>query len=289
MFKSVVKKNGMLTLEDWLRDVEHVRDPQVLSNVLLSDCLFTDKVKILISLPKKAIGDIVGMRILESRLEDSGHQQLAQLVRWLSFWDLPKRKLKWSLTWSDLVVLWDTGMRRAVQREVFVQEEVRSLRKSLALSEDDKRQSTQLSAYEAELDSLNREYWRFSSVLGKLEGEVPPGILSKAFKLCRTDPNWYLCLWLRKDCARRGGCCGRNCGCCEKVRTTKRRWNRGHCTSVCGCYIRTHGRSDINAKKSELEDINSFRITYNMSHYSARINRAYVWGLSFLDELDLYF
>lgn len=170
------------------------------------------------------------------------------------------------------------------------------MRKSLALSAEDddknKRESTQknqLSTYEAELDSLNREYWRLSSVFGRLEGEVPPGILSKAFKFCRTDPNWYLCLWLRQDCARRGGCCGRDCGCCEKVRTTKRRWNQGHCTSVCGCCVRTHGRSDIDAKKSELEDINPFRITYNMSQYSARINRACIWGLSFLDELDLYF
>ena len=229
IFKSVGKKDtSMWTLEEWLRGVKHVRDPQAFSNALLSDCLFTDKVKILISLPKKAIGDVVGIRMLESRLEDSGHHQLAQFVHWLSFWDLPERDLEWSLTWSDLVVLWDIGMCRAVQQEVFVQEEVRSLRKSLALSENDKTESTQLSAYEAKLDSLNREYWRLSSVLGRLEGEVPPEILSKAFKLCRTDPNWYLCLWLRQDCARRGGCCGRDCRCCEKVRTTKRRWNRVH-------------------------------------------------------------
>lgn len=89
MFKSVAKKDSssMLTLEDWLRGVKRVSDPQALSNILLSDCvLFIDKVQILMSLPKKAIGDVVGMRMLESRLEDSGHHQLSQLVRWLSFW-----------------------------------------------------------------------------------------------------------------------------------------------------------------------------------------------------------
>lgn len=45
----------------------------------------------------------------------------------------------------------------------------------------------------------------------------------------------------------------------------------------------------MDSKKGELEDINPFRITYNMSQYSARINRAYTWGLSFLGELDMYF
>lgn len=55
-----------------------------------------------------------------------------------------------------------------------------------------------------------------------------------------------------------------------------------------GCCIRTQGRSDMDSKKSEVADINPFRITY-MSQYSARINQAYIWGLSFLNELDLYF
>ena len=56
---------------------------------------------------------------------------------------------------------------------------------------------------------------------------------------------------------------------------------------MCGCCIRTQGRKDINAAQCELEELNSFRIAYYMTQYSARVNRAYIWGLSFMDELDL--
>lgn len=207
------------------------------------------------------------MRLLESQLEDSGYPQLAQVVRWLSFWTLSKHDLKWGLTWSNLVVWWDIGMRRIVQREIYVQEELKALQKSQALSSGSERESTQLRAYETELHGLDHEYWRLSSILGRLEGEMPAGVLSKAFKSCRANPDWYLCQWLRQDCARRGGCCGRDCGCCEKARMTKRRWNRGHCTSVCGCCIRTQGRSNISVGQSELEDIGTFNIASTRSQY----------------------
>jgi hypothetical protein len=64
----------------------------------------------------------------------------------------------------------------------------------------------------------------------------------------------------RQECASRGGCCARDCGCCEKVlyEYPLRQWqNEGrgsslgdtmymrkvyaHCTSECGCCVITHG------------------------------------------------
>ncbi|KAL3456111.1 hypothetical protein BJX64DRAFT_296916 [Aspergillus heterothallicus] len=67
-------------------------------------------------------------------------------------------------------------------------------------------------------------------------------------------------LWEKKrqDCVNRGGCCARECGCCERVlhEYPFRDWKnpgRGlegtvfirkvyaHCTSECGCCVATHG------------------------------------------------
>ncbi|KAJ0415243.1 hypothetical protein BJY00DRAFT_293754 [Aspergillus carlsbadensis] len=55
----------------------------------------------------------------------------------------------------------------------------------------------------------------------------------------------------RQDCADRGGCCARECGCCEKVLyeyplrhqdgTMYMRKVYAHCTSECGCCVITHG------------------------------------------------
>ncbi|KAL4908208.1 hypothetical protein BDW74DRAFT_174900 [Aspergillus multicolor] len=58
----------------------------------------------------------------------------------------------------------------------------------------------------------------------------------------------------RRACAERGGCCDRNCGCCEKpvikyiehlIEDGKGGWTSvplyGHCTAECGCCIRERG------------------------------------------------
>ena len=288
MFDLIKKKPEifpLLTLEDWLtRGIKRVKNPQELTNLLLSKWPFAGKVQLLISLPKKATRNDIDMRLLESQLEDAGHTQLAQVVRWRSFWNLPRKRLRESLEWSHVIVCGDMGMRRIVQLEIYVQEEKKALEKS---GKSDTETTAQLEDYDNALQVLNEDYWNLSRIIGMVEGAIPAGALSRAFKSCRMNPDWYLCQWLRQDCARRGGCCGRGCGCCEKPRTANRQWNRGHCTGLCGCCIRTQGRKDINAPQCELEEINSFRIACDMTQYSARINRAYIWGLSFMDELDL--
>ena len=294
MFDFITKKPDILpplTLEDWLtRGIKRVKDPQELTELLLSKWPFASKTKLLLALPKKAIRNDTGMRLLESRLEESGYTQLAQVVRWLSFWNLPKKNLRLSLEWSYAIVCCDMGMRRVVQLEIYIQEERKALEKE-SLGSSTGKSATKITAkldeYDKALQFINEDYWNLSREIWKVEGLLPAGALSRAFKSCRTNPDWYLCQWLRQDCARRGGCCGRGCGCCEKARTANRQWNRGHCTGMCGCCIRTQGRKDINAAQCELEELNSFRIAYYMTQYSARVNRAYIWGLSFMDELDL--
>ena len=92
--KKTKETQTLVTLEDWLKGIKRIKTPQDATQVLLSDWPLADKIKVLLLLPKKAIQNTTGMRILETRLEDPRHTQLAQVVRWLSFWNLPRRSLK---------------------------------------------------------------------------------------------------------------------------------------------------------------------------------------------------
>ena len=291
MFKYIAKKEKrqQLALESWFKRVNEVKDPLKLADILLSDWPFANKVKVLVSLPKKkAIQNNIGIQPLESRLENSGCFELAQVVRWLSFQNLPKQSLDEGLKWSECMIKIDIGIRRAVQREIYIKEEAKALVKLLALEgvEDENKRATKkalLQEYETQLEHLNKFYWETIRFLERKESDIPAGILSKAFKSCRTDPDWYLCQWLREGCAKRGGCCGRDCGCCEKARTTERQWNRGHCTMLCGCCIRKQRRSyeDIKSEDFHAEQDFSFCVAAKESWYPSRIHRAYIWRLSF--------
>lgn len=59
--------------------------------------------------------------------------------------------------------------------------------------------------------------------------------------------------------------------------------------TACGCCIRTHGRSgNLEDGDLDLRGIHgmSIDVTTNAA-YSRRFLRAYIWGLSFVDELGL--
>ena len=171
-----------------------------------------------------------------------------------------------------------------LQRQIYLQEEVKALEKTLlALGSDDTGATESLLlVYETELEDLKHSFKDRAPRLWELEGGMPVGTLERAFRTCRNNPDWYLCRFLRQDCAGRGGCCARGCGCCDNK-------NRGHCTTACGCCIRTHGRSgDLEDGDLDLRDMHgmSIDVTTNAA-YSRRFLCAYIWGLSFVDELGL--
>ena len=288
------------SVEDWYKHICETQDPRRLTKILISNRSFIDKANLLFALPPTVSEKSVDMRWLESKLEDTGYSQLAQIVRWNIFWRLSKDSRKKNLNWSQKVVVADIKGRWIVQRRTYLQEEIRYLRKFLSVplisaveaeNKDASKKIYQLSAYEEELQHQDRRIWDDAQHYWKLEVEMPSGCQERAFRAYRKDPNWYLCAWLRQDCAGRGGCCGRDCGCCEKPRATNtahHRWNQGHCTSACGCCIRTQGRDGCGVKeRSDLEDF-PLNIPAAKSAYSRRIYRAYIFGLSFADELGLF-
>lgn len=279
MFWSSKKPKTAIEWHDHLLRKQNI---QQLAKLLLSDLNFDDKVKILMSMPDPFPRER-DVAWLEFKLEDAGHTQLAQTVRFVSLgYEKPNDELDEVMKWACEIIRGDIKARWITQREIYLQEEVHSLHKSLSLSTDDEEASSRLKEYEEELQSLKKQIMDHSRQFWQLEAGAPTAV-QKSFRTCRSNPNWYLGEWLRQDCARRGGCCGRDCGCCEKARgQTHQRWNHGHCTTACGCCVRTHG-CPPESVESELPA--SAKGDWVMSRYWARIVPAYIWGLSFMDEI----
>lgn len=60
-------------------------------------------------------------------------------------------------------------------------------------------------------------------------------------------------------------------------------WNQGHCTSACGCCIRTMGHPEGEMdKRRDIRDF-PFDIVSNETRYSGRMLGAYIFGLTFLE------
>lgn len=173
-------------------------------------------------------------------------------------------------------------IQEIVQRETYLKEECERLnkkRKDGALTKPDEEQ---LECWVSELEDLNREYWRQERQDYLLEPNAPPqGPFRRAFDFTHRNPIWHLeSPWLRSDCAGRGGCCGRGCGCCERPRSTTRMRHFGHCTAACGCCQRARGfelkpgSDDHGLVRSSVDKLKERKDC----HHQDRLLRAYVFG-----------
>lgn len=106
----------------------------------------------------------------------------------------------------------------------------------------------------------------------------------KGYKLWRSRPKWlYPHPELANDCARKGGCCGRDCGRCEsRGRIRNRPRPAGHCTVDydSGCCARSRGfgidRKDVlKAQEICLSALDN----QTRRGYSSRILQAYFFGV----------
>lgn len=234
------------TPEDWHERLHSTSNPRELADTLRSRRNFRDKVNNLLAMPSSCITSKV-MLWLESNCKILDMLSLLKLYSglWLLFGAMPVTQQSSLLTYSHRIFEADIKTRWVVRREIYLNGEVQASWKFLALCADDKGQFTtsQPQCYERELESLNPDYMDCCQTESKLGVNLPEGLFGRAFRETRKDPKWYSCEWLRQNCAGRGGCCARKCGCCEKSRNTNRaKWAHGHCTSVCGCCIRILGR-----------------------------------------------
>lgn len=125
------------SIENWYKHISKTKSPRKLTRILLSDRPFKDKANLLVALPVSATEQNTDMRWLESKFEDTGHAQLAQIVRWRLFWYLSEDQRKRILKWSHKSVVADIQRRWIVQRKVYIQEEFRALHKAQALSDSE--------------------------------------------------------------------------------------------------------------------------------------------------------
>lgn len=130
------------------------------------------------------------------------------------------------------IFAFDLMLRYSVQRDEYLKQKCEKLK----LKEKTKGEEKQLQQYISLRKVCSMGYWRDEQRLYKLESLLPAGPFRRAYDTYRSNPKWYLHPDLRNDCAGRGGCCGRQCGCCEKREPTpRRRRGVGHCTIECGC------------------------------------------------------
>ena len=163
------------------------------------------------------------------------------------------------MRWQEDVIRLDIRIREIVQRETFLLEECPTLQSEKLQHEHGGDLTSQggeterlLQSRKKELEYLNKEYWILERRFFELESRCNDSPLRRAYRSHRSRPFWYLIPWLRADCAGRGGCCGRDCGCCERSRSTFRGMRFGHCTVACGCCQRHRGfEVDITDTDSE--------------------------------------
>ena len=160
---------------------------------------------------------------------------LTQFCRYLQFRLKYRRDGDFWLTvfapWAENMITLQIRLCEIVQRESFLLEN-----DGIPGDEQEKRPERN-----DELHSLNRDYWRTERIIHKNNSLLPEGPLRRAYESLQEHPEWGLLGFLTEDCAKRGGCCGRACGCCEKPRSSIRAKNRGHCTKECGCCLKARG------------------------------------------------
>lgn len=129
-------------------------------------------------------------------------------------------------------------LRMLVQREEHMRTKGRAYLKAINSTED----KVQVCELDSRLDELNRKYVEKELELHECELDLFERPLKEMYDNLRKDSTWYLRTELVEDCIAKGGCCSRDCGCCQKRHwTSKRNRGIGHCSVECGCCVMHRG------------------------------------------------
>ncbi|RDK37782.1 hypothetical protein M752DRAFT_270355 [Aspergillus phoenicis ATCC 13157] len=168
---------------------------------------------------------------IENHLECTGRWKMAQRLREKqSSW----RMIDFTETREIVLTIIENDMTRRgmLQKEAFLKDEYRQINKT---EPSEGGSSEQLEACHKELDNLDWQIWRTERIDYVHTSKMPESPWRRALLTRRKHPEWYMMKYLRWDCAERGGCCGRDCGCCKQPRSTKRPNALSHCTAECDC------------------------------------------------------
>lgn len=214
---------------------------------------------------------------LENQLVNAKYDELAQRVACR----FHLRNASANLDWCKELVELDINRRWVIQRKEWLEGKITTIETSVkSKMRLQTSQIHKINAYKKQTQSLIPSYWDIQRKQWSSSDSIKSVSASRALKRQRKHPDWYLSGVLREDCAQRGGCCGRGCGCCERSRikdtNTYGVTDRGHCTTACSCCLEAHG---VDGEDLEMKDVNEVHFqTYD--NHTLRLLKGYVFYLN---------
>ncbi|PKY09382.1 hypothetical protein P168DRAFT_287404 [Aspergillus campestris IBT 28561] len=213
---------------------------------------------------------------IETKLESLGQWHRAQSLRHhAATWRGKRRELH---AWVQTLIEIDIRLREVVQRETFLLDQMRILTTKGEMRPPAAEELAQAVAWQEELDDPDIEYWRQERQTYVAESQCPWGPFLRGFFSYRQQQMWFLAEWLTADCAGRGGCCARGCGCCKRERSKTRAHRFGHCTTMCGCCQRRRG-FQLTAQDRKLMQPPLNLVGVGDDTYSRGLLKGYIWGI----------
>lgn len=202
------------------------------------------------------------------------------------------------LKWVEEAIQLDHEGRWVVQTEIYVKGQIASLKNALlepvgeavvvsmsgGAAEIQRKQAV-IRAYERELDTLHKTYAKVVEGIAR-NNRKPRGPLQQAYEATRErNTFWFLTDYLRHECAKRGGCCGRACKCCDKPReSTRELFRYGHCAGCCACCIELRGVPRGMRKMFRKRTGLSFERVVRKHHWAE--TGQYIWGADFTQPVS---
>lgn len=179
-------------------------------------------------------------------------------------------------------IIWaETSLRSTIQREDALNAKIRTAKKV----PDMEIKNLQLDQIEEELGKLRKTRARQERDFYEEESMLPMTSLKRGYNSVKSHPAWYLRAELVEDCIGRGGCCSRDCRCCEKRQlSVKGGKGIGHCTVECICCIHERGSEFTAEEKKDFEDqfdrmLRSDNPAFLLKMANAYFSRPLVWKL----------
>ncbi|KAJ5775140.1 uncharacterized protein N7511_000151 [Penicillium nucicola] len=186
----------------------------------------------------------------------------------------------------------NSRLQRSIQKLLLTEFALRrNAQKAVSLYDAVDRQATNFPQQELqefclkeELAELRKESWFLGRQWWHHRHEFHQGPLSRAFRLWRSHPQWYMHRTLRDHCSLQGGYCGRDCGCCIHRHTASQTLGVGHCTDECGCCRTARGFEFTSDERTRITKCVEDSIRDGHNSYLQELIQVSIWGL--LDNND---
>lgn len=131
-----------------------------------------------------------------------------------------------------------------------------------------------ISILKHKLNDAKRQHSLLSQKLYEIESMLPDEV-KRNYESIRKDPKWYMRRELVNDCANRGGCCGRDCGCCAFRAKQSYEKGIGHCTVECFCCVGSRGRRPSPEEKRDILKRMTMDLKCDIATHFVRMVNAY--------------